>query len=214
MNKIISKEIFKKNRIKSPKFFLLKKKVHVKIKLHAFIKRKGFKFPVVVKPINEGSSIGVKICKNILDLNSSIKFLFKKYSELILESYIGGQEIQVAVINGFALGAIELQPRRQFYDYKAKYSKSAKTQHIMPANLKRNKYKEALQIAKRAHNALGCKGVTRSDFKFFKNQFYLLEINTQPGMTSLSLVPEIAHHKGISFENLVEKILLNASINR
>ena len=84
--------------------------MHVKIKLHAFIKRKGFKFPVVVKPINEGSSIGVKICKNILDLNSSIKFLFKKYSELILESYIGGQEIQVAVINGFALGAIELQP--------------------------------------------------------------------------------------------------------
>ena len=84
----------------------------------------------------------------------------------------------------------------------------------MPANLKRSKYKEVLKIAKKAHQVLGCKGITRSDFKFFKNKFYLLEINTQPGMTSLSLVPEIASYKGISFENLVEKILLNASTNR
>ena len=84
----------------------------------------------------------------------------------------------------------------------------------MPANLTKSKYKEALKIAKKAHDILGCKGVTRSDFKFFKNKFYLLEINTQPGMTDLSLVPEIASYKGISFENLVEKILLNASTNR
>jgi len=214
MNKIISKEIFKKNKIKSPKYFSLEKENYNKIKLKISIKRKKMKFPIVVKPINEGSSIGVKICKNILDLNKSTKFLFKKYAELIFEPYIGGQEIQVAVINGVSLGAIELEPRRKFYDYKAKYSKSANTKHIMPANLKKSKYKKVLQIAKKAHNALGCKGVTRSDFKFFKNQFYLLETNTQPGMTSLSLVPEIANYKGISFENLVKKILLNASINR
>tara|TARA_X000001036_G_scaffold77855_1_gene69519 strand:+ start:1128 stop:2057 length:930 start_codon:yes stop_codon:yes gene_type:complete len=214
MNKIISKEIFKKNKIKSPKYFVLEKEGYNKIKLNKSIKRKKIKFPIVVKPINEGSSIGVKICKNISDLNKFTKSLFKKYSELIFEPYIGGQEIQVAVINGTSLGAIELQPKRQFYDYRAKYSKSAKTKHIMPANLKKSKYKEVLQIAKKAHNALDCKGITRSDFKFFKNQFYLLEINTQPGMTSLSLVPEIANYKGISFENLVEKILLNASINR
>jgi len=214
MNKIISKEIFKKNKIKSPQYFVLQKQDYNKIKLKKSIKRKKIKFPIVVKPINEGSSIGVKICKNILDLNKSTKSLFKKYAELIFEPYIGGQEIQVAVINGASLGAIELEPKRQFYDYQAKYSKAAKTKHIMPANLKKSKYKKVLQIAKKAHNALGCKGVTRSDFKFFKNQFYLLEINTQPGMTNLSLVPEIANYKGISFENLVEKILLNASINR
>ena len=214
MNKIISKEIFKKNKIKSPQYFVLEKEDYSKIKLNKSIKRKKIKFPIVVKPINEGSSIGVRICKNILDLNKFTKSLFKKYAELIFEPYIGGQEIQVAVINGSSLGAIEFQPKRQFYDYKAKYSKAAKTKHIMPANLKKFKYNEVLQIAKKAHNALGCKGVTRSDFKFFKNQFYLLEINTQPGMTSLSLVPEIANYKGISFENLVEKILLNASINR
>ena len=214
MNKIISKEIFKKNKIKSPQYFVLQKQDYNKTKLVESIKRKRIKLPIVVKPINEGSSIGVRICKNMLDLNISTKSLFKIYIELIYEPYIGGQEIQVAVINGEPLGAIELEPKRQFYDYKAKYSKAAKTKHIMPANLKKSKYKMALQIAKKAHNALGCKGVTRSDFKFFKNQFYLLEINTQPGMTNLSLVPEIANYKRISFENLVKKILLNASLNR
>ena len=214
MNKVISKEIFKKNKIESPKYFVFGKKNFSKIKLNNSIKIKKIKFPIVVKPINEGSSIGVRICKNFQDLKESSSLLFKRYSELIFEPYIGGQEIQVAVINGVPLGAIELEPKRKFYDYKAKYSKAAKTKHIMPANLNRHKYQEVLQIAKKAHNALGCKGITRSDFKYFNNQFYLLEINTQPGMTSLSLVPEIANYKGISFEKLVKKILLNASLNR
>ena len=85
------------------------------------------------------------------------------------------------------------------------------TKHVMPARLSKKKYNEVLRIAKKTHLSLNCRGVTRSDFKFYKNKFYLLEINTQPGMTSLSLVPEIASYKGISFENLVEKILLDAS---
>ena len=143
-----------------------------------------------------------------------IDFLLKRYSEIILEEYIAGQEIQVAVINGNPIGAIELIPKRLFYDYKAKYTKKAKTEHVMPAKLNKKKYVEVLKIAKKAHEALQCRGVTRSDFKFFNNNFYLLEINTQPGMTNLSLVPEIAAYKDISFENLVEKILLDASINR
>ncbi len=214
MNKIISKEIFRKNKIITPLYFVLKKKIYNKINLNKILKKKGMSFPVVIKPVSEGSSIGVKICKNISELNKASKSLFKKYIELILESYIGGQEIQVAVLNKAPLGAIELEPKRKFYDYKAKYSKAAKTKHIMPANLKESKYKEVLKIAKKAHYILGCKGITRSDFKFFKNRFYLLEINTQPGMTSLSLVPEIASHKRISFESLVEKLLLNASLNR
>ena len=214
MDKVISKKLFKKNKIKSPKYFVFKKIHYNKVKLNTSIKKEKIKFPIVIKPKNEGSSIGVKICKNILALNIATKYLFKKYEELIFEPYIGGQEIQVAVINGLPLGAIELEPKRQFYDYKAKYSKAAKTKHIMPANLKKSKYKEVLKIAKKAHDILDCKGITRSDFKFFNNKFYLLEINTQPGMTSLSLVPEIAKYKGISFENLIERILLNASINK
>ena len=86
--------------------------------------------------------------------------------------------------------------------------------HIMPANISKKKYKEVLKIGERVHETLDCKGVTRSDFKFFKEKFYLLEINTQPGMTDLSLVPEIAKYKGISFQNLIKKIILDASINR
>ncbi|MDC1130378.1 D-alanine--D-alanine ligase [Pelagibacteraceae bacterium] len=214
MNKIISKEIFVKNKIKTPKFFTIHKKEFNIQKLKKNIINKKIKLPVVVKPINEGSSLGVEVCKNKNQLLSATKKLFKKYDQLIFEEYIGGQEIQVAVINGEPLGAIELVPKRLFYDYKAKYTKGAKTKHIMPARLNKKKYNEVLQIAKKTHQVLGCKGVTRSDFKFFKKKFNLLEINTQPGMTNLSLVPEIASYKGLSFENLVEKILSDASINR
>ena len=214
MNKVISKKIYKKNKILSPNYFVFEKETFSKDKLQKIIRKKKIQFPIVAKPVNEGSSIGVKICSNINKLFISGKQLFKKYEELVFEPFIGGQEIQVAVINGFPIGAIELKPKRKFYDYKAKYSKAAKTEHIMPAKLNKSDYNKVLKIAKKAHKCLDCKGVTRSDFKFYKKKFYLLETNTQPGMTSLSLVPEIASYKGISFENLVEKILLNASINR
>jgi len=214
MDKIISKEIFIRNKIKTPKFFTILKTEFNTQKIKKIIINKKIKLPIVIKPINEGSSLGVEVCQDKDALFKATKKLFKKYAQLIFEEYIGGKEIQVAVIGKNSLGAIELEPKRLFYDYKAKYTKGAKTKHIMPARLNKSKYKEVLNIAKKAHNALGCKGVTRSDFKFFNNKFNLLEINTQPGMTNLSLVPEIARFKGLSFENLVEKILLDASINR
>ena len=214
MNKIISKELFIKNKILTPKYFTLTKNDFNNRNLKKLIMKKKLYFPIVIKPINEGSSLGVRIVKNFKDLYESSKLLFRKYNQLLFENFIGGQEIQVAVINNNALGAIELVPKRSFYDYKAKYTKAAKTKHIMPARLNQKKYSLILKLAKRAHKSLGCRGVTRTDFKFYKNKFYLLELNTQPGMTSLSLVPEIASHSGIIFEDLVEKILLDASINR
>ena len=214
MNKLISKEIFIKNNIKTPKFFSIKKTEYKTKTIQKMVKRKKINYPIVLKPINEGSSLGVEICKNKENLFRSLRYLFRKYDELILEEYIGGQEVQVAVINNDPLGAIELIPKRLFYDYKAKYTKKAKTKHIMPARLLKKKYNEVLNIAKKTHNILKCRGVSRSDFKFLNNIFYLLEINTQPGMTNLSLVPEIAKFKGLSFENLVEKILLDASVNK
>ena len=214
MNKVNSKMLFLKNKIKTPKFVAISRSEFNKNTIKKIINKKKIKFPIVSKPINEGSSLGVEVCKNKEKLFKSIKNSFKKYDELILEEYIGGQEIQVAVINGTPLGAIELIPKRLFYDYKAKYTKKAKTKHLMPARLSKKKYNDVLLISKKTHKVLQCRGVTRSDFKFFNNSFYLLEINTQPGMTSLSLVPEIANYAGISFENLVEKILLDASINR
>ena len=213
MNKLISKEIFIKNKILTPKYFAINKNAKI-IKIRKQLKNRNMKFPIVIKPISEGSSLGVKIINNLQELKKTTRFLFNNYHELMLEQFIGGQEIQAAVINGMGIGAIELVPRRSFYDYKAKYTKSAKTKHIMPANLIKKKYLEVLRIAKKAHIALGCKGVTRTDFKFYKNKFYLLELNTQPGMTNLSLVPEIAAYKGINFIELVEKILLDASYNK
>ncbi len=214
MDKSISKKIFKKKKIITPRSFILSDKKIKKNHLLYLIKKNKISFPIVVKPINEGSSIGVNICKNLRKLFQSIKLLRRKYQSLILEKFIGGKEIQVAVMNGRAIGAIELRPKRIFYDYKAKYLKSAKTQHIMPASITKKKYNEVLKISEKTHVALGCRGVTRSDFKFYKNKFYLLEINTQPGMTDLSLVPEIAKYKGITFDNLVKKMILDASINR
>ena len=214
MNKLISKDIFIKNNIKTPKFISLKKTEYKTKIIQKIIKSKKINYPIVLKPINEGSSLGVEICKNKEKLFRSLSYLFKKYDELIIEEYIGGQEVQVAVINSDPLGAIELIPKRLFYDYKAKYTKNAKTKHVMPARLSKKKYNEVLNIAKKTHKILKCRGVTRSDFKYFNNIFYLLEINTQPGMTSLSLVPEISKFKGLTFENLVEKILLDASVNK
>ena len=214
MNKLISKKIFIKNKIKTPLYEIIKKKNYNFLKRKKIIKTKKLKYPLVVKPNNEGSSIGVKICKNLTSLKKNVETLLKTYNTLIVEQFIGGQEIQVAVLNGKALGAIELKPKRKFYDYKAKYLKSAKTDHIMPANIPTKKYNEVLKIAEKAHKILGCRGVTRSDFKFINKTFYLLEINTQPGMTDLSLVPEIASYKKISFEKLVQKLILDASLNK
>ena len=210
MDKEISKKIFIKNEITTPKFI---KYSYEKNNLDLIkIIEKKLKFPVILKPINEGSSVNVFICtkKNIL----KVLKLLENYKQIIIEEFIAGREIQVAIMGSKKLGAIELKPKRKFYDYQAKYDAKAKTEHIIPVELSKNKLDEVMNMALKAHKVIGCKGVTRSDFKFFNNKFNLLEINTQPGMTNLSLVPEIANHKGLSFENLVEKILLDASINR
>ena len=167
---------------------------------------------MVVKPINEGSSVNVFICskKNIFN---NLKKL-KNYRKILIEQFIPGREIQAAIIGSKKLGAIELEPQRQFYDYEAKYNSKAKTRHIIPVKIPKIKYDKIMSLAFKAHNLIGCRGVTRSDFKFYKGKFYLLEINTQPGMTSLSLVPEIANFHGISFIKLLELIIKDASKNK
>ena len=207
MDKEISKKIFVKNKINTPKFFTYS----YDLKNLALIKKinKKLKFPVVVKPLNEGSSVNVYICnkKNIIKILNSMK----NYNKVMIEKFIGGREIQVAIMGNRKLGAIELKPKRKFYDYKAKYSTNAKTQHLIPVELSKNKLNQVLNIAMKAHKVIGCSGVTRSDFKFYRDKFHLLEINTQPGMTKLSLVPEIAAHKGIKFIQLIEWILNDAS---
>ena len=212
MDKELSRLIFIKNNLKVPKYFVLQRDHEGNS--NKKINNKKIKFPIVIKPINEGSSLGVSICKNKKQFKNKYKKLMENYDRILVEEYIPGREIQVAVMGEKALGAIELVPRRQFYDYTAKYSNTAQTQHIMPAPLSPKKYKEILGLAKKAHELLGCRGITRSDFRFFKNKFYLLETNTQPGMTKLSLVPEIAQYCGIKFEDLIVWMTENASSNK
>ena len=207
MDKEISKKIFIKNKIRTPKFFTysydetasnLIKKINKKLK-----------FPVVVKPLNEGSSVNVYITGK----NNLIKILkiLKSYKKVMIEQFIAGREIQAAIMGNKKLGAIELKPKRKFYDYKAKYDSKSKTKHIIPVDLPKSKLNQLMNLAYKAHKIIGCEGVTRSDFKFYNGNFYLLEINTQPGMTKLSLVPEIARYKGITFLNLIKWMLKDAS---
>jgi len=210
MDKEISKKIFIKNKILTPKYIKFdyrKNKTNI-IKTI----QKELKFPVVIKPINEGSSVHVYICtkKNII---KNLKAL-SSYNQILIEEFISGREIQVAIMGTKTLGVIELKPKRKFYDYEAKYNSNSKTKHIIPVSLSKNDLQKITAITLKVHQLIGCKGVTRSDFKFYRGKFYLLEINTQPGMTKLSLVPEIANYVGISFIQLIEWILKDASINR
>ena len=210
MDKEISKKIFIKNKILTPKYIKFDYKKNKKNIIK--IIEKKLKFPVVIKPINEGSSVHVYICtkKNII---KNLKVL-SIYNQILIEEFIAGREIQVAIMGSKTLGVIELEPERKFYDYEAKYNSNAKTKHIIPVSLDKKDLQKITNITRKVHQLIGCKGITRSDFKFYKGKFYLLEINTQPGMTKLSLVPEIANHIGISFIKLIEWILKDASINR
>ncbi len=166
----------------------------------------------MIKPINEGSSVNVFICNKNEIHKKLIKL--KGYRHILIEEFIPGREIQAAILGEKKLGAIELKPQRKFYDYEAKYNVKAKTKHIIPVNLNKKKYLELMKISLKVHNLIGCRGVSRLDFKFYKNKFYLLEINTQPGMTKLSLVPEISAYNGINFINLIKIILKDASTNK
>lgn len=170
--------------------------------------------PYVAKPANEGSSVGVSL------VFEGDNFFFTEenwtHGETVLvEEYIAGREITVAVLNGKALGVTEIRPKDGFYDYENKYT-DGKTEHLCPAPLSPAEAKEVMELAERAHSALRCRGLSRSDFRFDdtkgKGVFYFLEINTQPGMTPLSLSPELAAHAGISFNNLVEMLISDARL--
>ena len=210
MDKEISKKIFIKNKILTPKF--IKYSIDESYRELDLKIRKKIGYPVVIKPFNEGSSVNVYICKRN-NLKQKLRKL-KLYKKILIEKFIPGREIQAAILGKRKLGAIELKPKREFYDYTAKYNSKAKTEHIIPVNLEKKKFNELMKISQKAHDLLGCRGVTRSDFKFYKNKFYLLEINTQPGMTKLSLVPEISAYRGINFINLLKLILKDAETNK
>ena len=204
--------MFVKNKILTPRYikFTFKSNLNLKTLINKISKK--LKFPVVLKPINEGSSVGVYISNKKNFIKNLLKL--EKFKEILIEKYIPGREIQAAILGNKKLGIIELIPKRKFYDYKAKYSASAKTEHIIPVKMSVKNFNKINSIAMKAHKLLKCRGVSRSDFRFYNDKFYLLELNTQPGMTALSLVPEIAKYNNISFIQLIEKIIKDASINK
>lgn len=175
-------------------------------------------FPYVIKPLNEGSSVGVHIVFNGDNYQPQDDSTWHFGEHVLVEQYIPGREIQIAVMGDRVLGAIEIKAHGRFYDYEAKYT-DGKATHLMPAPLPKDIYDHICALALKAHQTLGCRGVTRSDWRYDDTEggtgkFYLLEINTQPGMTPLSLVPEIAAHQGISFGELVRWMVEDASCDR
>jgi D-alanine-D-alanine ligase len=172
--------------------------------------------PFVVKPVDEGSSVGVRIVRqgdNSWDREAKA---WKYGEEALVERYIPGREITVAVMGERALGALEIRPNRaDMYDYDAKYAPGG-SDHLMPAPIHPQAYREALEIGLKAHRALHCRGVSRSDLRYDDTggepgRLVLLELNTQPGMTPTSLVPDIARHAGIDFKALVQWMVENAA---
>ncbi len=206
MDKDKSIKFFKENGLNCPNGETLSREELIK-------KLPSFKPPYVIKPVSEGSSVGVHIVLNESQIPKPEDIYHTK--NFLIEEYIKGIELSVAVIDEKPLGVIELEPISDFYSYENKYT-TGKTNHYMPARIAKEYYTQAMDIAYKAHNILGCKNLSRSDLRFDPEtgKLYLLELNTHPGMTPLSLVPEIAKYSGISFEQLVQYLLENAQCGK
>lgn len=206
MNKAMSKHIFRSLSIDTPKGYVISREDLLKNNIK-------IDYPYVLKPINEGSSIGVYIIfshEDYLELKDNSSTIIEK---MIVEEYIPGIELHTAVLLDEAIGTIEVRPKNKFYDYEAKYTDGF-AEHIFPAEIPNNIYKMTLEHALKVHQFLGCKTISRSDFRYNpkNNTLKMLEINTHPGFTELSLVPEIAKlAKGINFNELV-KIIIEDSL--
>jgi len=169
--------------------------------------------PYVIKPTNEGSSVGVHV---VMDRDNDVPFddLSWPYGDhVMIEKFIPGRELTVSVMGGRPLAVTEILTGHKFYDYGAKYEDGG-SRHVIPADIDRDVYDEAMRIAALAHNVLGCRGVSRADMRYDGETLVMLEVNTQPGMTPTSLAPEQAAHVGISFEQLVSWLVEHAECDQ
>ncbi len=206
MNKAMSKKIFEKEGILTPEWFLIENPDLSDISAVAKRIEGNLGFPCVVKPNNQGSTVGLTVVKEKQDLKGALEFAHQYSSHILVERYIAGREVTVGVLGDIPLPVVEIIPEHGIYDYECKYT-HGKSKYVCPAEIPENKSKEIQAIGLRAFQALGCEGYARVDFRYGEDdQFYCLEVNTLPGMTSLSLVPMAAKALGIDFPELVDRI--------
>jgi D-alanine-D-alanine ligase len=203
MNKIISKTLFKAYGLHVGTFLTVSRGDRDMLRTA----KAEIGFPLVVKPSSEGSSVGVSLVHAQSDFDAAVKLAFGYDPEILVERYIRGMEVQVGILGERALGAIEIVPKDAFYSYKAKYEQGM-SEHFFPARIPEDMYKRTLDAGLLAHRVLGCRGYSRVDFIIDNDGVpYILEVNTLPGMTATSLLPEIAQGAGLTFPALVEEIL-------
>jgi len=208
MNKAVSRQIFRQNGLPVPRSIFLARQPESGVTLLEI----PFPLPVVIKPCQEGSSVGVAIVSDPKDISPAAEKAFGYGGGILVEEFIKGREIQVGILDDVALGAIEIVPKVEFYNYEAKYTDGL-AEHLFPAPLSPKEYQKALDLGFQAHRLLGCEGATRVDLLFQEpGEFFVLEVNTLPGMTPLSLLPEIARGVGIFFPELVERVILGARL--
>jgi len=206
MDKVASRKIFVKKGINVPKYRLIVKNEKVELN--------GFKFPLVVKPSSQGSSMGLTIVDKKDKLPDAVKSAFQFGDRVIVESYIEGREITVGIFNEEPLPIIEIIPKRRFFDFKAKYE-SGQTNYIVPADIKYDDFKTAQKIGLFSHRVLGCRDFSRVDMILSKEgRLFVLEVNTIPGLTKTSLLPKAANAVGIDFSNLCKEMLKQATLRR
>jgi D-alanine-D-alanine ligase len=212
MHKVKAKELFRLHNLATPAYYTLNAPAALGADDDLDALHGDFGFPCVVKPAREGSSVGVTICRSAQELAPAIERARCFDDEILVERFITGKEVSVAILEDRALGAVEIAPRDGFYDYAHKYTRGA-TDYFIPPRVSPERYRGILTQALRAHIALGCRGATRVDLMVSDSgNEVILEVNTLPGFTPTSLVPKIAESAGISFAELCEMIVSGASL--
>ena len=208
IHKIMSKKFFLCEKVPTPRFEVFHRGEITK----DLPKKNSFPLPVVVKPAREGSTIGISIVQKDEELGPALKKAGEYDEEILVEEFMKGREITVGILENIPLPIIEIVPKSGFYDYYSKYTKG-ETQYILPARIPREKYLYAQEISLKAFQILDCSGVARVDLMTDENENpYVIDVNTMPGMTETSLLPKAASYAGIPFGDLVERILLGASL--
>lgn len=201
LDKLASRQIFKHYNIPVPEYDVLNRKSWKK-----HLKELKLKFPVVVKPSSQGSSIGVSFVDKTDDLSGALRLAFKYGDAVIIEKYIKGREITVGILEEKPLPVVEIVPKKVFFDFQAKYE-HGKSNYVVPAKLPRSYYNQAQQVGLLAHHALGCRTFSRVDMILSRGSPFVLEVNSIPGLTATSLLPMAAGAGGISFGQLCLKII-------